>query len=313
MPTGRPNHSICSDCGNRTLMNSPIADKAGKLSMRWRLLFWAAVCCLSQSVLFIPMSSQQPAGAASPGPPACLPPPIAKVVISRVEGDATFRLPNGQVARLEGLRWPGTLPKHLVPPETMTVLRALLGGRPVILQAREPKLDRYRRLRVQVILGSGEWMQELLIQKGLALVSIAPDRPECARELYRVEEQARRSRRGLWADPANGVRNPATLGSSDLGTFQIVEGKVLSAKVSGGRAYLNFGENWRTDFTVSIPPDDMKRFKYAGIDPYTFIGKTIRVRGYIDRMNGFEIEADSPADIEEVDSGQSAANESTQR
>jgi len=68
-------------------------------------------------------------------------------------------------------------------------------------------------------------------------------------------------------------------------------------KVSG-RAYLNFGRNWRSDFTVTISPDDMKTFRHAGVDPYAYAGKRIRVRGTIDRMNGFEIEVASPEAIE---------------
>ena len=122
-----------------------------------------------------------------------------------------------------------------------------------------PELDRYRRLRAQAFVG-GHWLQAELLGLGLARVSLAPDRTECASELLAVEARARQSEKGLWAssrlcDPlAQDVQH-------DVGTFQIVEGKVLNATMKNGRAYLNFGTDWRTDFTVTVDPDDMANFR----------------------------------------------------
>ena len=82
------------------------------------------------------------------------------------------------------------------------------------------------------------------------------------------------------------------------GTFQIVEGVVKSADVRGGRAYLNFGADWRTDFTATISPADMKLFRASGIDPRRLAGKRVRVRGWIQSLNGPEIEIAEPEQIE---------------
>jgi len=119
-------------------------------------------------------------------------------------------------------------------------------------------------------------------------------------------QEARAARRGLWVASPYVIRSPRSLAHPDLGTFQIIEGKVLNAAVSGGRAYLNFGRNWRTDFTVTISPQDMKSFKADGIDPRKYAGKVIRVRGWIERLNGPEIEVAVPEAIE-VLPGSSAA------
>ena len=72
----------------------------------------------------------------------------------------------------------------------------------------------------------------------------------------------------------------------------------MNASVRAGRAYLNFGRDWRTDFTVTIAPEDLKAFRAANIDPASYAGKRVRVRGWIERMNGFEIEAAVPEAIE---------------
>ena len=164
----------------------------------------------------------------------------------------------------------------------------------------DSKTDRYRRLRPQVLVsGAGDpWLQREIVQEGLARVAIAPDRLECAAELYAAEAEARAAHRGLWAYPAYAVRMPESLHWRDLGTFQIVEGIVQNVAVRSSRGYLNFGRNWRIDFTIVIQPRDMKTFRAAGVDPYNYANKTVRVHGWIDRLNGFEIEAASPAQIE---------------
>ena len=55
--------------------------------------------------------------------------------------------------------------------------------------------------------------------------------------------------------------------------------------MEGGRAYLNFGADWRKDFTVTIAPQDLKSFTAAGIDPRGYSGKMVRVRGWVQYLN----------------------------
>ena len=68
-----------------------------------------------------------------------------------------------------------------------------------------------------------------------------------------------------------------------------------------GRGYLNFGENWREDFTVSIAPRDRRRFEAAGIAVEDYEGRLVRVRGWVDSFNGPMIEATHPEQIEVLD------------
>jgi micrococcal nuclease len=229
---------------------------------------------------------------------SCLPPVVAVAVVQAVDGNGTLILRDRRVVKLEGLLLP-TAPASLQR-QAVVELKKLVSDVRVTLQAGVPKRDRYDRLRAQVILPDGRWLQEALLRHGLARVSIAQDRRECARELYAAEESARTAGIGLWALPEFAVRTPESLRWTDLGVFQIVEGIVLNVKVSGSRAYLNFGRNWRTDFTVTIAPEDMKTFRRASVDPYSYTGKEVRVRGYIDRLHGFEIEAASPQAIEMI-------------
>src|SRR5678815_491509 len=47
----------------------------------------------------------------------------------------------------------------------------------------------------------------------------------------------------------------------------------LSTNMNGGRVYLDFGTDWRTDFTATISPDDRVKFDSLGIDPRRYEGK----------------------------------------
>jgi hypothetical protein len=84
----------------------------------------------------------------------------------------------------------------------------------------------------------------------------------------------------------------------DIDSFQIVEGRVVSAAIIKGRAYLNFGPNWRTDFTFSIAPRERRQFARSGIDLAALTGRRIRGRGWVTLRNGPMIELTHPAQLE---------------
>lgn len=65
-----------------------------------------------------------------------------------------------------------------------------------------------------------------------------------------------------------------------------------------GRTFLNYGEDWRSDFTVSIPARDWTRFADAGIVPADYQGRRIRVRGWLKSRNGPMIDITHPEQIE---------------
>ena len=219
--------------------------------------------------------------------------------IVRVEINGVLVLDDGRAVHLEGIRLPNGVQDRAsaaFATQALEALRAMTRDSYVTLAVRPPEEDRYGRLRAQAFLDSG-WLQTMMLKKGLARVDIMPARTECASQFYAAEGEARLSQRGLWADRAYAVRTPDDV-SAAIGTFQVVEGKVLSADVKGSRAYLNFGTDWKTDFTATIDPEDMKSFKAAGVDPASYAGHTVRIRGLVQRFNGPEIEIASPAQIE---------------
>lgn len=75
---------------------------------------------------------------------------------------------------------------------------------------------------------------------------------------------------------------------------------VNAAKVRG-RIYLNFGQNWRQDFTITVAPRDRRLFDKAGFNHTDMPGRRVRVWGWLKYFNGPSIEATHPEQIEILD------------
>lgn len=234
---------------------------------------------------------------------------VSNVAVTRIEKNGDLVLVDGRAVKMEGVLLPAGPRDHapsFLRDQAMAALNDLVRGRHVTLSVFVPKEDRYGRLRAQIFFSEASdepWLQVAMLRRGLARVSIAPDRRECASELYAAEGEARKKRRGIWTSEAYSVRAPDDLVGT-VGTFQIVEGKVLSAAVNNGRGYIDFGADWRRDFKVTILPDDLKNFRDAGVDPRAYSGLTLRVRGFVDQLGGPEIAVANPEQIEVIQSAQ---------
>jgi len=228
---------------------------------------------------------------------------LGHVRIMRVEpSDDLLVLHDGRAVHMEGIRFPHAAQDRapaFIEQQAFNAIDSMARHHLLSVTALAPKEDRYDRVRGQVFNEDDPdpWLQRALLRSGMARVDIAPDRTECAAELYAAEGEARAAHLGLWALPAYAVRNPEGL-AFDTGTFQIVQGTVLTADVKDGRAYIDFGPDWHTDFTVTIAPADMANFRREAVDPRLYAGKTIRVRGIIQQFNGPEIEIANPEQVE---------------
>jgi hypothetical protein len=229
---------------------------------------------------------------------------VAGAKIVRVERNGVLVLRDGRAARLEGVLLPAGVADRA--PDVYAVraigrLRDLAAGRTAILAAENPKEDRYGRLRAEVLVSADhrtDWLQQTLLAEGLARVDIAPDRNECAAELYAIEARARDARAGLWADAAYAIRSPSRA-ARDEGTFQVIQGTV--ERVTGGaRVSLEFGSDSANELSITISSDGLRTFRGIGVDPYSYEGQTVRVRGWIERVHHPEIDVATPSDIQIV-------------
>lgn len=237
-------------------------------------------------------------------------PPLAEEAASRVVAviDAdTVRIDppvnaanEVRLAGIEGVKPPLGRPADRPWPLALQAERALADlaqGKDVRLVPAERPVDRYGRLLAHVYLADGRWLQGELLREGLARVATGPDSRAEARRMQKIEAEARQARRGLWGSPVYAVASPTTV-RDRVGSFAVVEGQVIAARRVKDRVYLNFGSDWRDDFTVTIGAPALPLFADAGLDPLALAGRSVRVRGWVERYNGPAIEATHPEQIE---------------
>ena len=230
--------------------------------------------------------------AEAPGPTA------AAIVAAAVDGD-TLQLGDSGVLRLAAI----IAPKSAEPlaGAARSALAAAVG-RTLLLEFGPRHRDRHGRLLAQAWVTTADgrkevWLQELLLSQGLARVASTEDTRALVPELLRIEAQARSAGRGLWSDPTYRIRTPADAGDA-LDSFQIVEGRVVAAAVVRSGGYLNFGADYKTDFTLGFSRESLQRLQDSGIDFKSLQGVRLRARGWLRSFNGPLIDITHPEQIE---------------
>ena len=180
------------------------------------------------------------------------------------------------------------------------VLETLALGRRVHLTRGEHGQDRHGRLLAHVHREDGAWLQAEILRRGFARVRGFPDNRAHLDELLLIEAAARAGGIGIWSHPFYAVRTPTTV-AHDIDSFQIVEGRIVEARRGKQHVYLNYGADWRTDFTVAIATTRLRSFEAAGLDPLALAGRVVRVRGWVTSFNGPLIDATHPEQIELID------------
>ncbi|MEQ1672163.1 MAG: thermonuclease family protein, partial [Hyphomicrobium sp.] len=191
------------------------------------------------------------------------------------------------------------------PAETAAVklLTGLVLGHTVKLAYGKRHTDRYGRHLAHVFLNEGgkeTWVQGELLSSGSARAYGLPGNFVCARELLAHERAARIAKLGVW-DIALYRPKPARLAGllmSRRSRFEIVEGPVASVSRTKSGAYLNFGDDWKTDFTARIGKDVLSAHPDFDDIVADLKDKTVTVRGWIERRNGPMIDIRDPSQLE---------------
>lgn len=219
-----------------------------------------------------------------------------------IDGD-TFVTRDGETVRLLGINTPEVGGHRAAEPYGDAAKKAaqrLLGGQSVRLVDDAHHQDRYGRRLAHAYLDDGTWVNAKLVRDGYAHVYSFPDNRHKLSDLLAEETHARQERRGLWALPRWQIlAADQPFAREQIGHFHLVEGTVRHTARARGHIYLNFGDNWRTDFTIEIRPDDVDNFTTDGINPAKdYTGKHVRVRGPLKPVNGVLITATHPEQIE---------------
>lgn len=226
--------------------------------------------------------------------------------VAKVFNGKSLVLEGGQVVRLASLQAPNAKdnPKRaiqrgaepLAEEATVRLMQLVLKQKVRLVIGAQAK-DRKGRLVAQAYLADGTWVQGEMLKAGLAMVYGFPDQRDKLKEMLAAEAEARTKKRGLWALPYYRVL-PAEEAAEGLERFRLVEGRVRRVSESGDRTYLNFGEDYRKDFTATIAPSQRKLFK--GMDLAALTGRQVRVRGWLYERGGPMVELTCPEQLELV-------------
>lgn len=249
------------------------------------------IVCL---VLFSSAAAAQPRGAAAcsgVGSPD-------RIESLNAHGD--LLLSSGRVAKLAEVRLPESSPFREA---ALSWLRERVGAQ--VLVHGGGSRDRWDRVSVRIRQAGASPHPDLghgLVAEGLAVVDPGSG-PFCQPELLAAEEEARVRRLGVWADASY---NPIDAGDADrlrdrVGSFTMVEGRVLSVGERRQRTYLNFGGHWAEDFTIIIPQRTWKLMTARGVSAATLQGKRIRSRGILQSWQGTVITIVIPEMIEHLE------------
>ena len=209
-----------------------------------------------------------------------------------LSGD-TIKLGNGRTLRLIGIKAASGAAGN----QAKAHLQTILGDQEPVIEG--GSLDRYGHIAANALIGS-TWLQGEMLQSGMAFVYPPTGDEPRIEEMIKIEQTARAEKRGVWADSKDFVDLPANDPDMGLGHFAFVSGKVIKAERVKNMFYLNFGDNWRKDFTIAIQARDLIKWRRADIDMDEYEGKNVRVRGWIKRNFGPMIAVTHPAQIEVV-------------
>lgn len=209
-----------------------------------------------------------------------------------------LRLNDGRIVQLSGIDVPDD--GALAAKEFLDTLFAKTTQRDVILY-QTASADKGRTTRMGHTLGQlvrkdgTVWVQGAMIAAGVARAWPTPSNPELADKMFALEQTAITAEKGLWAKDS--PHRLIAASAADISTTErlaVAQGTIRKVAMVNNVTYLNFGDDWRQDFTVALPAALRQTLSRQGIDPFRLQGQTVRVRGWLRPYNGPFIELEHP-------------------
>jgi endonuclease YncB( thermonuclease family) len=175
--------------------------------------------------------------------------------------------------------------------------KVVLGSRVRITTCREEPRDEYGRTLAFVRKGNVD-VGEQLLRQGLArTLFLGPCGRAVARGYRSVERGAFLAGLGIWS-----LQDPRRVSHHDarryIGLLMSVKGKVVNVHEGPKAIHLNFGKDFRTDFTAVIFRKDLSRLLEEGLEPVTaYEGLSVEVTGILKEYNGPEIIVESAGQL----------------
>ncbi|HEX8165040.1 MAG TPA: DNA-binding protein [Beijerinckiaceae bacterium] len=222
--------------------------------------------------------------------------------IEAVTERGEIRLASGRIVKLAGVRGPDE-------PAQGAAAAALIESfrdHPVEVGATAGAPDRWGRLPAVVTAMTDAGPVDLaraLVAAGAALVDAGEADRLCPPGLLGPEARARAWGLGLWR---GGRYKPVAATDLDrlkglVGRFALIEGRIRSVGERRQRTYLNFGTDWNTDLTVTIPKRTWRTMRDRGMTAALLRGRRVRARGLVEEWRGPAITIMAPELLEILD------------
>ncbi len=247
----------------------------------------------------------------------CLLPTTRSNTVTDIIDARTLKLDDGTQLRLASILGPTPYDSPSAPkkwPDEATAIDALTRrvlGKNIAISLERTSRDRYgRRVGQGLLINATDspaaniennWLQALAVRAGEVRVALTPAIDEaCATLLLAIEAEATTARRGLWR---LALYNAKRADAPDQllryrSTFQIVEGTVIRVAPGRSAVYLNFGTNWKRDFTAKFSRPALRRANIRLNILKRITKRTVRIRGWIEKRNGPLITLWRPEQIE---------------
>jgi micrococcal nuclease len=220
------------------------------------------------------------------------------VEVARVVDGETLALADGRSLRLVDIDVPA---RGAIAAQAKAALTALIDGQVLAIKFAGAAKDRQGRVLAELYAGE-VWIQGELLRRGLARVAGTADNRIGLPEMLSIERQARRYRRGLWADADYAVV-PAAEASRRASSVALVSGKVAGAVSNAAGVVLYFGADAHNGLVLTFTPDVVRLCRDAGLDPAALTGQTLLTRGYVDGTRRPTIAITFPEQIEVLKKG----------
>lgn len=139
-------------------------------------------------------------------------------------------------------------------------------------------------------------LQESLLENGLGFAYFT-ESSENVSALFAAEKRGRDSKSGIWKSFDINNSNEISKDYKEiLNKFIILSGVVNNIYSTKKDTYINFGADWKTDFSAQIENKILKQHKDFSVEKLK--GKKISVRGWLEDYNGPLMKIYHPANIE---------------
>lgn len=225
-------------------------------------------------------------------------------VVTEIVKPDTLRLANGKTFKIDNIRVPIQLDSLAIEFLNRYVLNKKMGFYIVGTDPIE-RSDRFGHTLAHVVTEEGDWIQALMVSRGLAWANGSENSRDLFIPLLKYEDLARTQGLGLWKNPDFAIRDNETILRNTYNSFQVYEGTIRSMSTKGNFVFYNFDKNPKTDFTIIINKEKVLGFRLrTGTHSYTpqeFAGQRIRIRGWVEENNGPMIELLFQEQIEFLD------------